>query len=98
MATRKIYWEEVEPGLWTCMVKTTYSPEERTYWEETTHDYSEGYDLGKRAKLGDDLPHPSNWKRPESFYHGMRAALGGRDLDISAFLRVIKRDPKWSKF
>ena len=55
----------------------------------STDCYGEGYEIGKRAVLGEYLPHPENWPHPEMMYHGMRAALRGRDLNISMFLVVI---------
>lgn len=51
--------------------------------------YAAGYAIGRLAEAGDDVPHPTNYPHEHSLYHGMRAALGGRGLKLSAFLRVI---------
>ena len=51
-----------------------------------------GYGYGRTASVGDHLPHPGNWPDPEMFWHGMRAALRGRGLDLSMFLVVIPLD------
>ncbi len=48
--------------------------------------WESGYALGKKAEVGEDLPHPQD---NHVWYHAVRAALYPRGMTISLFMRVV---------
>lgn len=49
-----------------------------------------GYQIGKHAQLGDQLPHPTMFADPEMFWYGERTGLHSRGLDLSMVGKVVE--------
>jgi hypothetical protein len=51
--------------------------------------FAQGRHVGRLARIGDDLPLPTDWPHPDAYRHGVEVALNERALIVSGLARVL---------